>query len=99
MIIKIRAIRCKHCGEIIYSRSHYDMNYCKCKTLAIDGGVSIVGDSEKNNPSYLRVKGKLDEDYENIIVELNEFNTRKECRRALFIDYNKNINKYGRVND
>ena len=98
MLIKIKAIKCKHCNDIIYSRSHYDMRYCSCKKIAIDGGLSIIGDSDKNNPTITRVRGEKDVDYENTTVTyIDDFNTRKECRLKLYNDYNKQKNEYGRL--
>ncbi len=34
----VTAIQCSNCKDIIYSRAHHDMNYCKCGMVAIDGG-------------------------------------------------------------
>lgn len=31
-------IRCKKCGEVIESVSTHDFKYCKCRTVAVDGG-------------------------------------------------------------
>lgn len=31
-------IRCIHCDCIITSRYRYDLTYCNCKKVAIDGG-------------------------------------------------------------
>ena len=32
------AIQCKHCGEIIESKSVYDFKTCKCGKVFVDGG-------------------------------------------------------------
>ena len=32
------AIQCKHCGEIIESRSVHDFKTCKCGNVFVDGG-------------------------------------------------------------
>ena len=32
------AIQCKHCGEIIESRSVHDVKTCKCGKVFVDGG-------------------------------------------------------------
>lgn len=36
-IIK-NAIQCKHCGEIIESKSVHDFKTCKCGKVFVDGG-------------------------------------------------------------
>jgi len=36
--MKINAIKCPQCSEIIYSRARHDMQWCSCGDVAIDGG-------------------------------------------------------------
>ena len=36
--IKANKIKCKKCGEIIESTYRYDFKFCKCGTVAADGG-------------------------------------------------------------
>lgn len=36
--IKVNKIRCKKCGDIIESKTPHDFKYCKCKSVAVDGG-------------------------------------------------------------
>lgn len=46
--MRVHAIRCKNCGDIIYSRCVHDMRWCSCHSCAIDGGreyVRIAGDN------------------------------------------------------
>lgn len=43
----ISAIKCKKCGDIIFSKHRHDMVWCKCNTVAIDGG-----------QDYLRITGE-----------------------------------------
>lgn len=47
--IAVNKIRCKKCGDIIESKSRYDFKYCKCKSVAVDGGhdyLRRVGEKE-----------------------------------------------------
>ena len=57
------AIRCKHCGDVIESRSTYDFKPCKCGRCFVDGGLD-----------YLRWGGDP-EDYEDLaeVEEENDF--------------------------
>ncbi len=49
-MVKIEsAIKCKLCGDTIYSRTRHDFRWCSCKSIAIDGGFD-----------YCRVIGELD---------------------------------------
>ncbi len=37
-VISKNAIRCKHCGDVIESKSVHDFKYCSCKSCFVDGG-------------------------------------------------------------
>ena len=54
--ILINKIRCKKCGDIIESKSVHDFKFCKCESVAVDGG-----------HDYLRRLGEL-EDWEDMSV-------------------------------
>ena len=49
-IMKVFAIKCKKCGDTVYSRATHDFRWCSCKSAAIDGGqedyVKITGEPE-----------------------------------------------------
>ena len=36
--IKINKIQCNKCGDIIESVHRHDFKFCKCGTVAVDGG-------------------------------------------------------------
>ena len=57
MAIIRNAIRCKHCGDVIESRSVHDFKSCSCGACAVDGGLE-----------YLRrcAKTSMEEDLEEI---------------------------------
>ena len=52
--ILVNKIRCKKCGDIIESKSVHDFKFCKCESVAVDGG-----------HDYLRRLGEL-EDWEDL---------------------------------
>lgn len=54
--ILVNKIRCKKCGDIIESKSVHDFKFCKCESVAVDGG-----------HDYLRRLGEL-EDWEDMSV-------------------------------
>ena len=35
-------LECKKCGDIIYSRNRHDFKYCKCGSVAVDGGMDYL---------------------------------------------------------
>lgn len=57
--MKIHAIKCKLCGETIYSRAQHDFHWCSCHTIFIDGGFS-----------YMRCGGQS-ENIENVVIEVD----------------------------
>lgn len=79
--MKINAIKCKLCGDIIYSRAKHDMRYCSCGTHAIDGGFNY------NRIVFKKAATDFDS------IEIDSDVTRQE----LFEDWNNNINKYGLI--
>ena len=36
--ITVNKIRCKKCGDVIESKSVHDFKFCKCESVAVDGG-------------------------------------------------------------
>ena len=54
--IKLNRIRCKLCGDIITSTHVHDFKFCKCGSVAVDGG-----------HDYLRRCGYR-EDYEDLSI-------------------------------
>ena len=48
MIIRKNCIRCRQCGDVIVSRSVHDFKFCKCGTVAMDGGNEYLRRCFKN---------------------------------------------------
>lgn len=47
--MKVNAIKCLKCGDIIYSRATHDFHWCTCNSVAVDGGFEyfkIAGNQE-----------------------------------------------------
>ena len=40
--MKISAIKCKDCDDVIYARARHDYRECSCGSVAIDGGFDYV---------------------------------------------------------
>ena len=57
MAIIRNAIRCKHCGDVIESRSVHDFKSCSCDACAVDGGLEYLRRCAKNS---------MEEDFEEI---------------------------------
>lgn len=89
---EISAIKCKHCGDIIFSRTRHDFRSCMCEKVFIDGG-----------RDYLKISGNI-EDMENIILETTLDGNVKEMLGAnanvwsiLAFDYNVGQDQLGRI--
>lgn len=66
--MKVNAIRCPNCGDVIYSRHVHDFHYCSCGECAIDGGFD-----------YVRVVAKNPDEIEGLKLEVDA--TRKELEQ------------------
>jgi hypothetical protein len=45
--MKVQAVQCYKCKDIIWSRAGHDFRWCTCESVAIDGGrhyTKIIGD-------------------------------------------------------
>ena len=45
------AIQCTNCGDIIESKHRHDFKFCKCGTVAVDGGLNYTRRIFKNSPN------------------------------------------------
>ena len=66
MKILINRIKCNHCGDIITSEYTHDFKFCKCGTVAVDGGKSYMKRCYKNSKADyedLSVYEREDDDY------------------------------------
>ena len=63
-------LECKKCGDIIYSAYRHDFKYCKCGSVAVDGGTD-----------YLRRAGEIED-----IVERSMYmdvDALSDCKDAI----------------
>ena len=51
--MKIKAIKCLTCGDIIYSMARWDFRRCGCMSVAVDGGFDYCKISAKD-PSKIK---------------------------------------------
>jgi len=48
--LRVNAIECPKCADVIYSRARHDYRACKCGEVAIDGGFDYIKVAFKNKP-------------------------------------------------
>jgi len=48
--ILVNMIQCKRCGDIICSEHRYDLKWCRCGSVAVDGGTDYLK-RLKNDPA------------------------------------------------
>ena len=76
----VTAIKCKKCGDTIYSRAVHDFRWCSCGTVAIDGGFDytrVVGDVSLDTFA-LEVNATKKELYRDWSKSTNKFGLIKE---------------------
>lgn len=83
-MLKVQAIQCPNCKDIIYSCAHHDFHSCSCGGVEVDGGFE-----------YLRYGWNPDiQRPEPIEIEVDA------TKRELYDDWNysiKNPRKYGTI--
>lgn len=79
--MKVNAIRCKNCDDLIYSRARHDFRWCSCGTVAIDGG--------EENMRFCGEHKCFDGPF--------EFQIDAASYEELYKDWNSMIDKYGRI--
>jgi hypothetical protein len=79
--MKVCAIKCFNCGDIIFSRAHHDYRECSCRKIAIDGGrlyTRIIGNIEDFKILSLDIKETNKELYDDWDKNINKFGLIKE---------------------
>ena len=75
--MKIKAIRCLICGDIIYSRARHNMRYCSCEAAAVNGGFDYIKVSAKNFSIVenldIEVDATKEELYNDWVKKINKF--------------------------
>lgn len=78
--MKITAVKCPFCLDIVYSRTRHDFRSCSCNSLSIDGGRQYTKISS-NNSNLLKL------DIKEIELDLTE--------KELYEDWNLATDNYG----
>jgi hypothetical protein len=82
--MQINAIKCLHCGDIIYSRARHDFHTCSCdlndRGIAIDGGFDLCRICQGPNAKYKWIK-----------IEVNA------TKQELYQDWNTGTDKFGLI--
>lgn len=87
--MKIKAIRCPKCGDVIYSRARHDFHWCTCKLIGVDGGFD-----------YTKYCIRLEEGRIDWVAPTSVLQIELEVdvtEKKLYKDWNLGINKYGIV--
>lgn len=79
--VKIPALKCQDCGDIIFSRTQRDCRHCSCGKIFVDGGFTTYGGRHG-------FSGKIP-----IPLEI----TVDASRAELYTDWNEGIDKFGRI--
>lgn len=94
--MKLKAVRCLKCKDIIYSRARHDMRYCSCTAIAIDGGPHLTQESVRLlkgvDANYIRLSGDID-DREFVDIQITA------TIQDLYSDWTNGLNKYGLIKE
>lgn len=82
--MKVNAIKCPVCEDVVYSRSRHDFRSCRCRGVSIDGGFDYI------RLAWDAKRVPCPEPFE---LELPE----KLTREALYIDWNLGTDAFGRI--
>jgi hypothetical protein len=78
--------RCSVCGDNIFSRHRYDMVYCKCGNVAVDGGQDYLRRAHRGEP-FVDTSISMDLDDVVFIVEtlsdMREHTGGKDCTYSI----------------
>jgi len=80
--MQVKGLKCRNCGDFIYSRATLDLRYCSCGNIAVEGGFEGLKIIEKDDCAG----------YEEGKVELG-----KLTRRDLWEDWNDAMDRFGRI--
>lgn len=58
--MKIQAVKCKNCGDIVYSRALHDLHGCSCGYVAVDGGFDYVRIIFRNTDGFESIEIEVD---------------------------------------
>ena len=73
------AIKCNHCGDIIESKHTYDYKRCRCRTVAVDGGLDYLRRAYISEGDYTDLSEFEEEkpfDASEFMEKMNEFRAR-----------------------
>jgi len=80
--MKVHGLKCRSCGDIIYSRAPHDLHYCSCGNFFVDGG-------QENDGYRYGWSNIYENSFELVSLEIDVTKTE------LYSDWNNDINKYG----
>lgn len=69
--MKINAIQCKKCDDIVYSRATHDYRPCSCGLCAIDGGFDYTRIAFQNREDYVSITIDLPVTKEQLFADWN----------------------------
>ena len=70
--MKVYAVKCPECGDIIYSRATHDFHYCSCGNVFIDGGFEYTRIGAKDLDALQRLEIDVDATEKELYKDWNE---------------------------
>jgi hypothetical protein len=74
--IKMSALQCLVCGDIVYSRANHDCHFCTCGAVMVDAGPGYgraAGDMKKMKSVMIKVEATIEELWEDWAERIDKF--------------------------
>jgi len=74
--MKVRAIKCKKCGDTVFSRARHDFHWCSCESIFIDGGFDYMrfgGEPENIEQVDIEIDATMGELYNDWNKNIDKF--------------------------
>ena len=75
-IIKMSALKCLVCGDIVYSRANHDCHFCTCGAVMVDGGPGYsraAGYPQDMIAVTIKIKTTIEELWEDWADQIDKF--------------------------
>lgn len=95
-------VRCDKCGDEPYSAYRHDFKYCKCESIAVDGGMDYLrrlGNSDNYTEMSVSVTGKVYRELEKILLTKDMFGDDTDLIDEVFFILMNNNYRISRPSD
>jgi len=74
MGLTVKAVECRDCGDIVYSRTQQDFRECTCGNVSVDGGLSYFKYNVAPSANFEVKKIQIDANLNELYDDWNDMN-------------------------